>query len=115
MPGINAFGYRLASFCFGIMNEMSRIADPVNGEAKTVQVHRMNSGRRINDPLVDCFALFVSETFGRRPRLAVAGEYAVSVAKTVFFSHSTITKMRSCSFTPGGSTMDAPISRPSSP
>src|SRR5215831_1255325 len=83
MPRINAFGYRLASFCFGIRNEMSGIADPFNGEVKTVQVHRMNSGRRINDPPVDCFALFVSETFGRRPSLAVDGEYAVSDAKNV--------------------------------
>src|SRR5437879_13896099 len=86
MPGINGLGDGLAALRFGIPNEVGGIADAVNREVKAVQVHRMSHRRRIDDPPMDCFTLFVGEMLSGRPRLTVDGEYGISAASHIVSS-----------------------------
>src|SRR5216683_2484274 len=69
-----------AGLRFGIIHEMCGISDTVHSEEKTVEVHGMTNGCRIDDPPMNRFTGCVSETFGFGPRLPVDGEYEAGIA-----------------------------------
>src|SRR5712692_10861604 len=85
MSGINALSDGLAPLRFGIVNEVSEVADAVNREVKTVQVHRVSHACRIDDLPMDSFTRLVSEMFGCRPGLAVDPEYGILAATRIVF------------------------------